>query len=83
MMFGVPTHDATGQQHVAFGVRPEQLGGWRETLQHHGISIEKALSWPMGGQSLYFRDPDGHSIELKTSDWDGESLSPVKPPTST
>ena len=40
MMFGVPTHDAAGQQHVAFGVRPEQLGAWRETLQRHGISIE-------------------------------------------
>ena len=83
MMFGVPTHDAAGQQHVAFGVRPEQLGAWRETLQRHEISIESALSWPKGGQSLYFRDPDGHNIELKTSDWDGEPLPPVSPPTST
>ncbi len=24
---------------------------------------------PKGGQSLYFKDPDGHSMELKTSDW--------------
>ncbi len=82
MMFGVPTHDAAGQQHVAFGVRPEQLGAWRETLQRHGISIECALSWPKGGQSLYFRDPDDHCIEIKTSDWDGEPLVSGDPSTS-
>ena len=83
MTFGVPAHDAAGHQHVAFGVEPDQLSTWRETLQRHGIHIESALSWPKGGQSLYFRDPDGHSLELKTSDWDGEPLTPVSPPTST
>ena len=79
MMFGVPTHDAAGQQHLAFGVRPDQLDVWRETLERHGISIESALSWPQGGHSLYFRDPDGHNIELKTSDWDGEPLPSASP----
>lgn len=71
---GVPLHDATGQQHVAFGVRPDQLGEWRSTLERHGLDIERVIEWPEGGESLYFRDPDHHSLELKTSDWDGKPL---------
>ena len=81
--FGViPPSDSEGQQHVAFGVRPDELGKWRETLQRYGISIESALDWPEGGQSLYFRDPDHHCIEVKTSDWHGEPLPSGGPPTS-
>ena len=80
--FPVP-HDARGPQHVAFGVPPDQLGAWRERLQGHGIDIERSCRWPKGGESLYFRDPDNHSIELKTSDWDGEPLPLVSPLTST
>ena len=75
MPFGmIPSSDAAGQQHVAFGIRPEQLDEWRNTLKHHGVEIESALDWPEGGHSLYFRDPDGHCIEVKTTDWDGEAL---------
>ncbi len=75
MSFGmIPPSDGAGQQHVAFGVRPEQLDTWRERLVEQGVEIESALDWPEGGQSLYFRDPDRHCIEVKTSDWDGEPL---------
>ena len=84
MSFGViPSSDAAGPQHVAFGARPDQLGEWRERLQGHGIGIESALDWPEGGQSLYFRDPDDHCIEIKTSDWDGEPLLSDDPSSST
>jgi catechol 2,3-dioxygenase-like lactoylglutathione lyase family enzyme len=24
------------------------------------------VTWPLGGTSLYFRDPDGHLLELAT-----------------
>jgi catechol 2,3-dioxygenase-like lactoylglutathione lyase family enzyme len=24
------------------------------------------VGWPRGGRSVYFRDPDGHSVELAT-----------------
>ncbi len=74
---GIPPHDGSGQQHIAFGIRPDEIEAWRETLGEQGIEIESAVDWPQGGQSLYFRDPDGHSVELKTSDWDGELLSPL------
>ena len=84
MSFGViPPSDAAGQQHVAFGVRPDELGKWRERLERDGIAIESALDWPEGGQSLYFRDPDHHCVEVKTSDWHGEALPSGGSPTST
>ena len=71
----VPPHDGSGQLHVAFAVPPGQLNEWRTTLEGHGVEIESLMKWPEGGQSLYFRDPDQHCIELKTSDWDGSPVS--------
>ncbi len=71
----VPPHDGSGQLHVAFAVPSGQLNEWRTTLEGHGVEIESEMEWPKGGQSLYFRDPDQHCIELKTSDWDGSPVS--------
>ena len=31
-----------------------------------GIAIESRVTWERGGVSLYFRDPDGRSVELAT-----------------
>ena len=31
-----------------------------------GIEIESEVTWTRGGRSLYFRDPDGHLVELAT-----------------
>ena len=71
----VPSHDGSGQLHVAFAVPSGQLNEWRTTLEGHGVEIDGEMKWPKGGQSLYFRDPDQHCIELKTSDWDGSPVS--------
>lgn len=39
---------------------------WEKHLIAGGINIESKVNWPRGGQSIYFRDPDNHSVELAT-----------------
>lgn len=60
----VPPHGATGPGHVAFMVADADLDGWRSHLAVQGITIEREITWPRGGRSLYVRDPAGNSIEL-------------------
>ena len=62
----IPGHDACGAQHLAFAIDADQLDAWRRRLPEAGIAVESEVKWPRGGTSLYFRDPDGHSIELVT-----------------
>jgi catechol 2,3-dioxygenase-like lactoylglutathione lyase family enzyme len=59
-------HDAEGRQHVAFAVARTDLDAWNERLETLSVPIEQIREWPRGGRSLYFRDPDGHLIELAT-----------------
>ncbi len=59
-------HDASGEIHVAFSISREQLPDWERRLAEHGLTIEHRRAWPRGGQSLYFRDPDHHLLELAT-----------------
>jgi catechol 2,3-dioxygenase-like lactoylglutathione lyase family enzyme len=62
----IPGHDASGVFHLAFGIEKEELPAWVERLQQNGVSIESAVHWERGGESVYFRDPDGHLLELAT-----------------
>jgi catechol 2,3-dioxygenase-like lactoylglutathione lyase family enzyme len=48
------------------GIAADALDVWRNRLHEHGVEIEKEATWPKGGQSLYFRDPAGNSVELVT-----------------
>ena len=59
-------HDGNGQVHVAFAIDRDQLQSWESRLAECGIPIEHRKTWPRGGESIYFRDPDGHSLELET-----------------
>lgn len=61
-----PVHGTQGPGHMAFGIDPDQLDSWRDWLHQRGVAIEKELSWPRGGRSIYFRDPAGNSVELIT-----------------
>jgi catechol 2,3-dioxygenase-like lactoylglutathione lyase family enzyme len=62
----IPPHDATGRGHVAFAIGSATLDQWRARLAEEGVALESEVTWGRGGTSLYFRDPDGHSIELAT-----------------
>ena len=62
----IPAHDGDGRLHLAFAVDREDLDGWEARLRERDIEIESRVEWPAGGTSLYFRDPDGHLLELAT-----------------
>jgi catechol 2,3-dioxygenase-like lactoylglutathione lyase family enzyme len=62
----IPPHDGAGPAHVAFAIPADALEEWEERLRAHGVAVESRVIWPRGGRSVYFRDPEGHSIELAT-----------------
>jgi catechol 2,3-dioxygenase-like lactoylglutathione lyase family enzyme len=62
----IPPHDGHGPLHVAFAIGAHELGQWEQRLAHHGVVIEGRTKWSRGGESVYFRDPDGHLLELAT-----------------
>jgi hypothetical protein len=39
---------------------------WETHLRERGIGAESRLHWPHGGTNLYFRDPEGNSLEVAT-----------------
>ena len=62
------THDtdASGAIHVAFAVGRSDLARWEAWLAEQSVEIESRDTFRYGGQSVYFRDPDGHLLELAT-----------------
>jgi catechol 2,3-dioxygenase-like lactoylglutathione lyase family enzyme len=60
----VPSHGTTGPGHVAFALNAGQLDETRSRLVELGIEIEREITWPLGGHSVYVRDPAGNSVEL-------------------
>lgn len=59
-------HDGDGNLHVAFAIGPSELAHWEAWLADNQIPIEERRAWDRGGVSLYFRDPDGHLLEIAT-----------------
>ncbi|HSC27803.1 MAG TPA: VOC family protein [Vicinamibacterales bacterium] len=59
-------HDGAGRLHLAFAVPADALAAWEVRLSERGVGIVERRSWSAGGRSLYFRDPDGHLLELAT-----------------
>jgi catechol 2,3-dioxygenase-like lactoylglutathione lyase family enzyme len=62
----IPPHDGHGPLHVAFAVAADDLPQWEARLRAENIVIEGRTEWSRGGHSIYFRDPDGHLLELAT-----------------
>jgi catechol 2,3-dioxygenase-like lactoylglutathione lyase family enzyme len=62
----IPPHDGHGPLHMAFAVAADALPQWEQRLAEEGVAVEGRTSWSRGGRSIYFRDPDGHLLELAT-----------------
>jgi catechol 2,3-dioxygenase-like lactoylglutathione lyase family enzyme len=62
----IPAHDGEGRLHLAFAVDREELDLWEARLREQGVEVESRVTWRRGGRSIYFRDPDGHLLELAT-----------------
>jgi catechol 2,3-dioxygenase-like lactoylglutathione lyase family enzyme len=60
----LPSHGATGPGHIAFRISPDEIPAWRERLREHGVAIEREVAFGDNPPSIYFRDPDGNSLEL-------------------
>jgi catechol 2,3-dioxygenase-like lactoylglutathione lyase family enzyme len=62
----IPGHAGDGSLHVAFAIGKNELDRWETHLASRGVAIEGRNEWSRGGRSIYFRDPDGHLLELAT-----------------
>jgi catechol 2,3-dioxygenase-like lactoylglutathione lyase family enzyme len=62
----IPPHHGSGTLHLCFAIPADALEEWERRLERERIAVESRLHWPRGATSLYFRDPDGHSLEVAT-----------------
>ena len=62
----LPAHDGAGELHLAFAIARAELAVWEAWLAENGVAVEQKHTWELGGQSIYFRDPDRHLVEIAT-----------------
>jgi len=60
----VPPHGAEGPGHVCFRILAADFPRWIDRLKRNRVRIEADFTWPIGGRSIYFRDPAGNSLEF-------------------
>jgi catechol 2,3-dioxygenase-like lactoylglutathione lyase family enzyme len=73
----LPAHGTSGAGHAAFRVDSADLSAWREHLWQHGVTIEREFTFGNNPPSIYFRDPDGNSLEFAVASiWKLEFESP-------
>lgn len=60
----VPPHGTAGPGHVCLAVYGDQIPLWIDRLTRERVQIEADFTWPTGGRSVYFRDPDLNSVEI-------------------
>jgi catechol 2,3-dioxygenase-like lactoylglutathione lyase family enzyme len=67
----VPAHGTSGPGHVAFRLANGDLDRLAAHLGSAGVEIEREITWPLGGRSIYVRDPAGNSVEFVEGEiWD-------------
>jgi catechol-2,3-dioxygenase len=62
----VPGHDGAGPVHIAFAIDAGAVDAWESRLSELAIPVASRVRWERGGISIYFRDPEGRSVELAT-----------------
>lgn len=62
----IPGHGSSGRHHLAFSVTADEIDTWKSHLEAEAVPIESVVTWPGGAESVYFRDPDQHLVELIT-----------------
>lgn len=60
----IPGHDGAGPLHMAFKVAAAEYEAWRDHLRGAAVEERSEVTWPTGGRSFYFSDPDGHVLEI-------------------
>ncbi|MCB1123917.1 MAG: VOC family protein [Verrucomicrobiae bacterium] len=60
----VPRHGTEGPGHVAFAATAEDFDYWMHRFEELEIPIDQIVDWPVGGKSVYIRDPFGNSVEF-------------------
>ena len=60
----LPPHYGQGNLHLAFEVAPPDYDSRKGEIEALGIPIELEYDWGRGFRSFYFRDPDGHLLEV-------------------
>jgi catechol 2,3-dioxygenase-like lactoylglutathione lyase family enzyme len=62
----IPGHDGSGRMHLGLAIAADELEAWEGRLREFGVEVESRVRGPGEGMSVYFRDPDGHLVELLT-----------------
>ncbi|WP_415908926.1 VOC family protein [Oleiharenicola sp. Vm1] len=62
----IPPHDGRGPHHLGLAIAHDAYEPWKARLAAAGVALEGDAQWERGGRSVYFRDPDGHLLELVT-----------------
>ncbi len=61
-----PSNVTSGKSHFAFSISAADVDAWQHQLAGEGVAVESLVDWEGGARSIYFRDPDGHLVELAT-----------------
>ncbi len=62
----IPAHGGHGALHLCFAIPVAALDAWEAHLVAQQVLIESRVVQAFRGTSLYFRDPDGNSLEVAT-----------------